>query len=212
MFFLFLDRTTDIIVYEVTGQRFVKEIYRRCCWEGNALACEAVLSFFNQLVGHDVMSILKERYNDHYVTLVNVIDHKVQSFLYSTKDVRIVIPVVTFQEITKVPLQDLVSQSGLQKDVRLFHDRLKIKATFFRSFYENAFKYVSGILEIINSAIGKDDLSNIRIVILDGHLECAPILAEFIKQTLEPSIKVIIPSSSNAALKGAMLCGSDMFQ
>lgn len=194
-------------MHEVTGSTCIQEIYRGQCWEGNALACESILSFFNQLCGYDVIKILKECYNADYVDFVQQIESSVQRIvLNSTEKVTITIPVYSLHKETKKTLKELVIQLGIEEDVSIRADKIRFNLSFFKTFFENSFKYVSGILDKMNSAISKEFQTEITTLFLVGDQECAPIIAEFIQQYLEPSIKIVL-SSSESSIRGAMLCG-----
>ncbi|CAG2226536.1 unnamed protein product [Mytilus edulis] len=72
------DGTTDITLHEITGPRFVKEIYRGDSWKGNALVCGEVLSILNQIFCQNVGSILKESYNSEYIDLISNIEDAIK--------------------------------------------------------------------------------------------------------------------------------------
>lgn len=201
----FSDGTTDITLHEVTGPKFVKEIYRGDGWKGNALVCEEILSMLNQIFGQDVASFLKEQFE--YIDLISNIELKIQNFgLESTETISFRIPRAHLQKLTTEPLQEFISNSSFNKNVTLEKDKLKFSAQFFRSFYGGAINYASGILDECISAINKENISKITLFVL-GDCTKTPILIDVVKRKFEPSIKVIVQNSDTPVLDGALLCG-----
>ncbi|CAC5424707.1 unnamed protein product [Mytilus coruscus] len=203
-----VDGTTNITVHEVTGPRFVKEIYRGDRWQGNSLAFEDYSSFLNQLCRLDVISILKEHEHIKYDDMLHCFESAIRNFkLESTKRVNLTIPIVSLEKLTSVPLRELTSHSNFNTNVIGFGDKLRFTSSFFRTFFENSIKYVSGILDECIHAINKENLSEMTTVFVVGECSQSPILTDVIKQKFGPSTEVIVESSQNAVLVEALLCG-----
>ncbi|XP_052078460.1 heat shock 70 kDa protein 12A-like [Mytilus californianus] len=198
------DGTTDITVHEVTWPRIVKEIYRGTRWQRNSIIVEEFCSFLNQLFGFDVISILKEQKNIDYIEFVRRFEMRIESFSQnSTRIVYVWIPVVHLQPLTTVPLEELIRKSSYNKNVGLLSDKLRITASFFRSFFESGIRYASGILDSFIPAINKE----ITRVFVVHDCSLSPILTDVIKQKLGPTVDVIILKSNTAVMEGASLCG-----
>lgn len=203
------DGETDVAVYEVTWPQFVKEIYRGDRWQWNSLAFEECSSFLKQLLCNlDVISILKEHEHIIYNELVLSLESAIRNFKSdSTRRVNVTIPIVSFEELTSLPLEELISDSNLNTNVSVLGDKLRFTSSFFRTFFESSIKYVSGILDECIHSINKEKFSEVTTLFVVGESSQSSILTDVIKQTFGASVEVIVESSQNAVSVGAMLCG-----
>lgn len=202
------DGETDVAVYEVTWPQFVKEIYRGDRWQWNSLAFEEYSSFLKQLCNFDVISILNEEEHSDYDRMVYSFESAIRNFkLDSTSRVNVTIPIISFEKLTSLPLQELISHSNLNTNVSVLGDKLRFTSSFFRTFFESSIKYVSEILDECIHSINKENLSEVAKLFVVGESSQSSILTDAIKQTFGASIEVIVASSQNAVSVGALLDG-----
>lgn len=205
---MFSDGTTDITLHEITGPRFVKEIYRGDSWKGNALVCGEVLSILNQIFCQNVGSILKESYNSEYIDLISNIEDAIKRFeLESTEKISMRYCQGTFKELTSEPLRELLSHSSFNQNVNFVGDKFRFTASFFQSLFESAINYASGMLDTCISAINNENLSEITTLLVVFDCLKSPILIDIIKRKFEPTLEVIVLNADTTVLDGALLRG-----
>lgn len=196
-------------MYEVTWPQCVKEIYRGDRWQWSSLSFEDFSSFLNQLCNFDVISILKEKEHSAYDELVSSFECAIRQYfkLDSTEMVTMRIPIASLEELTSLPLQELISLSNLNTNVRVVLDKLQFTSSFFRTFFESSIKYLSGILDECIHSMKKENLSGVKTSFVVGENSQSSISTDVIKQAFGASTEVIVESSQNAVSVGALLCG-----
>lgn len=205
---MFSDGKTDITLYKITGPRFVKEIYRGDAWKGNALVYGEIMSILNQLMGQDVGSILKERYNTAYIDFISDIKFALKMFGYrSNGKMNVRFPRVSLQALTTESLRELVSHSSFNEKISITGDKLIFTEPFFRSLLESAINYASEIFDKCIFAITKEYLSEFKTLFVYGDCSDSPIFSDVVKQKFEPLIEVIVPNVNTPVLDGALMCG-----
>ncbi|XP_063416297.1 uncharacterized protein LOC134697942 [Mytilus trossulus] len=200
------DGKTDITLMDITGPRFVKEIYRGDTWKGNALVCEEIFSILNQMLGLDVVSLLKEELE--YFDFIYNMEFKIKNFKSeSTEKITFKFPCCSLKERLTEPLQEIVRHSRFNKHVSFVGDKFRFTAPFFRSLCESAINYASGILDQCISAITEEYISERRTLFVFGDCSKSPIFMDVVKEKFGPLIEVSVPNVSIPVLTGALFCG-----
>ncbi|XP_063414564.1 heat shock 70 kDa protein 12A-like [Mytilus trossulus] len=201
--------TTDITVHEVTGPSSVKEIHQACggYWGGNTVNGE-FYKFLVKLFGGFVINDVKKNHPADYFELMHNFERNKTSFKLDTDKVTIRIPVAwldTYKESTKQKLKDVIPQTRFNNKIELSNDKMRIKHSLFRSFFDYS---ITNVTDELDKLFKKQELSGVHTLLAVGGFSESSVLIDAVKQKLGQKVDVIVPRDPGlAVLKGAVMFG-----
>ncbi|XP_052078815.1 heat shock 70 kDa protein 12A-like [Mytilus californianus] len=205
--------TTDIAVHEVTGVDTLKEIHQACGghWGGFTVN-EAFYRFLIDVFGENVVDKIKqEKPSAYYKLLHNFEDMKKCFDEEKLKDPerksKVIIPVEWieyFENSNTVNLKESVKKSNFKGRVTIQNDKLKIKNSLLRTFFDYA---IESIIAELNKLAQKEELWDVKtLLVVGGHAE-SPVLINALYENF-PNLDIVVPKQpSLAILRGAVLYG-----
>ncbi|XP_071124508.1 heat shock 70 kDa protein 12A-like [Mytilus edulis] len=207
--------TTDIAVHEVTGKNTLKEINQACGghWGGITVNGE-FYSFLIKLLGGDVINEVKINSPSDYFQLLYNFEHVKTSFTSehmtdSNQHQTVRIPISwlqSYQMVTDCKLKDAMKQGMYVGKAYLSGaDKLRIKNSLFRTFFDYS---IDNVTEILASVLSKRELKEVETILIVGGHSKSTILTDAIMKKFGSRYGVVIPKNPEiAVLKGAVLFG-----
>lgn len=213
IFFLFcLGGTADITVHEKLKGNKLKELFKA---SGGACGGTSVDSKFyatlTRIFGGPMLRELQTEKTYAYMDLMREFETSkrvVKPDAGTDSKVTITIPYVVLNELCKEihdqELKDVLQESTLGDDITSVSDKLRIKASYFKSLFGNT---IEDIVQHIKNILEKPEAKDVsKLLLVGGFSECS-LIQEAVKKAF-PDKRVIIPEEAGlAVLKGAVIFG-----
>ncbi|CAC5406529.1 unnamed protein product [Mytilus coruscus] len=143
-----------------------------------------------------------------YFELMYNFEHAKTSFKEDTDKTTIRISVAwldTYKESTKQKLKDVIPQTRFNNKIELLNDKMRIKHSLFRSFFDYS---ISNVTNELDKFFKKQELSGVHTLLAVGGFSESSVLIDAVKQKLGKKVDVIVPRDPGlAVLKGAVMFG-----
>lgn len=200
-------------MHEVTGLNKLKEIHQACGgrW-GGITVNEKFEEFLEQLFGDEFMKHMKETNPSAYFTLLRNFEHTKTGFKSEDEKDKegkttIRIPVEwseSLQTIKKCSLNEKIDKSNYSNNVSVYKDRLRIKNTFFRTFYDFS---IANVTSEMAKLIDKPEVRGVKTLLVVGGHSASSILIDALKESFRNLVVVVPKDPGVTVLKGAVLFG-----
>lgn len=204
--------TADITVHEKLKGNKLKELFKA---SGGACGGTSVDSKFyatlTRIFGGPMLRELQNEKTYAYMDLMREFETSkrvVKPDAGTDSKVTITIPYVVLNELCKEihdqELKDVLQESTLGDDITSVSDKLRIKASYFKSLFGNT---IEDIVQHIKNILEKPEAKDVsKLLLVGGFSECS-LIQEAVKKAF-PDKRVIIPEEAGlAVLKGAVIFG-----
>lgn len=212
LFLFCLGGTADITVHEKLKGNKLKELFKA---SGGACGGTSVDSKFyatlTRIFGGPMLRELQKEKTYAYMDLMREFETSkrvVNPDAGTDSKVTITIPFVVLNDLCKEihdqELKDVIQESTLGDDITSVNDKLRIKASYFKSLFGNT---IEDIVQHIKNILEKPEAKDVsKLLLVGGFSECS-LIQEAVKKAF-PDKRVIIPEEAGlAVLKGAVIFG-----
>lgn len=212
LFLFCLGGTADITVHEKLKGNKLKELFKA---SGGACGGTSVDSKFyatlTRIFGGPMLRELQNEKTYAYMDLMREFETSkrvVNPDAGTDSKVTITIPYVVLNDLCKEihdqELKDVIQESTLGDDITSVNDKLRIKASYFKSLFGNT---IEDIVQHIKNILEKPEAKDVsKLLLVGGFSECG-LIQEAVKKAF-PDKRVIIPEEAGlAVLKGAVIFG-----
>lgn len=199
--------TVDIAVHEVEEDDKVKEISKSSGggW-GGTMIDDAFETFLEQLVGAEMYGKFKEENIEDWVMFMRDFEHMKTSY-DNVHPLAIQLP-ASFQTLAEETftngLAEHVISSKFSAGTTAVKDKLTLKSSLFRSFYE---ELVEKVISLIKYQLEDINVGKVKAIIMVGGLSASKVLQNSVISYFSP-LRVMVPKQSSASvLRGAIIYG-----
>lgn len=199
--------TVDIAIHEVEEDYNVKEVSTSSGggW-GGIMIDDAFETFLKQLFGAEMYGKFKEEHIEDWVIFMRDFEH-IKTSYDNVHQIAIQLP-TSFQELAKETfkkgLTEYVRSSKFAGGATAVKDKLTLKSSLFRSFYE---ELVGNIISLIKHQLKAINVGKVKAILMVGGLSASTVLQNAVKSYFSP-LRIMVPKHSSASvLRGAIIYG-----
>ncbi|XP_062610618.1 heat shock 70 kDa protein 12A-like [Saccostrea cucullata] len=202
--------TVDITVHEmVDDEGHVRELYKASGgnWGGTNVD-EEVQKLYEKIIGKDLMEKFRHEYPEDALEFAREIETKKRSFHSKVERISFYVSeslVTLYEEETGNSFSmDMIASSSLANNVVISDERIRIKGSYFRTFFDRS---IAKICDHLKEIFQKQNTRDVGLILLVGGYAESPILQSAIKTAFQDKELLVPKDAGLSVLKGAVIFG-----
>lgn len=200
--------TTDIVIQEKLKDGRLKDLCKPCGDEcGGTHVDKEFMKAVSQILGNDVMIEFKRDYPLDYLDIRRTLE--LLKHVDPEKRIRMSVPLAAFDKICSAHYKknfiDTLKQSKHKDTVtHVTGDKVQLSKELFLSLFSST---TSKIVHLIKENLKNPKCKDLSMLLLVGGFSESVVVQNTIKKAFPDKIVIIIPDSSTAVLRGAVMYG-----